>query len=245
MRFIDSHVHLCEYGDPRGVVAAARACETTLVSSGVDLESSLRTLNLAKEHAGVIRPFVGVHPSEAGKEEDLAWVEEALSTADGVGEIGLDPKYADSPMKAQMRVFSELLSAAERAGKPVQVHSRGAESECLDVLSSFRPRAVLLHWFQSEEHLREVGDRGYYVSFGPALLSSGRLQRMVKDHSRALVLVETDGPVPFAALGGASGPSLIPSVVFRIAEIWGTTFQECSTELLANGLAYLGARTKG
>ncbi len=132
MRFIDSHMHVCEYGHPSEVLQAARASGTTLVSSGTDFESSLRTLNLAKEHPGVIRPYVGVHPSEAGKEADLAWVVEALSTADGVGEIGLDPKYAArSPMKAQMRVFSELLSAAEGVGKPVQVHSRGADRYCI------------------------------------------------------------------------------------------------------------------
>jgi TatD DNase family protein len=239
-------MHLCEYQDPEGVVGAAQASKTTLVSSCIDFESSLRTLSLAKEHPEIVVPYVGVHPSKAGKEEDLGWVGEALSKAEGVGEIGLDPKYAaDSPMKSQRRVFTGLLSAAERAEKPVQVHSRGAEADCLEVLSSFRPRAVLLHWFQAEELLRVAGDRSYYVSFGPAIITSAKLQRMVKALDRSLLLVESDGPVPFAALGGAKGPTLIPSVVFRVSEAWGTPFQECAEQVLANSLAYLGARTKG
>ncbi|MDA4123823.1 MAG: TatD family hydrolase [Thaumarchaeota archaeon] len=246
MRFIDSHLHLGEYEDPESVVEAAVALDMVLVSSGIGKASSMRTLALAKEFPQTIRPFIGVHPAEAGKGEGLSWVSEYISSADGVGEIGLDPKYKnESPMEAQLSTFSDLLSAGEASRKPVQVHSRGAEKECLEVLSSFHLGSVQLHWFQGEELLRETEERGYFVSFGPALLSSGRLQRMVQSYPRGLVLVETDGPVPFAALGRASGPTLIPSVVFRISELWGTTFDECAQAVLANSLAYLGSGTKG
>lgn len=246
MRFIDSHLHLSEYPDPRKVIMTAHGCDTLLYSAGVDESSSMTTLRLADSYPAALVPFVGIHPSEAGKSEDLEWVPDALAKAAGAGEIGLDPKYAaSSPMKRQVSVFERQISAAERLGKPVQVHSRGAERECLDVLSSSRVGPVLLHWFQGDALLGEVRDRGYFVSFGPAMILSGKLQRMAASVDPHRILVETDGPVGFAALGGASGPSLIPSAVFSLAQVWNTGFQDARELVLENSLAYVGSRTKG
>ncbi len=246
VRFIDSHVHVSEYRDLAGVLRAARASKILLLSSGVDRESPMSTLRLAKEHPDVVKPFIGVHPSEAGKENDLGWLAGAMARAEGAGEVGLDPKYAEaSPIMAQMAAFREQLTVAERLGKPIQVHTRGAERECLDVLSTFRLKAVLLHWFQGKGELTVAMNSGYYLSFGPSLLYSAKLQRMAKRCNYGQVLAETDGPVPFAALGGANGPTLIPSVVFAISEIWGMTFQNCGETILENGRTYLGTRTKG
>jgi TatD DNase family protein len=89
-----------------------------------------------------------------------------------------------------------------------------------------------------------VKSRGYYVSFGPALLYSRKLQRMASGLDPALVLVESDGPVTFAPLGGAGGPALIPTVVFKLAELWNLTFSEAEDRILRNGLSYLGTGEK-
>lgn len=246
MRFIDSHVHLCQYAAIDTLLRGALSCETILLSSGIDKASSLATLTLASQHSHVVSPFVGIHPSEAGREVDLEWILDALAEASGVGEIGLDPKYAEkSPMRDQLRAFEGQVALAEESGKPVQVHSRGAEKECLDVLSSYSLRSVLLHWFQGEGLLGGARDRGYFVSFGPALIQSRKLQGMAASHDPRLVLAETDGPVRFAPLRGASGPSLVPSVVFSLARVWRKSFEESRELVLANSLAYLGAGTKG
>ena len=134
-----------------------------------------------------MKAFVGVHPSEAGRDEDLNWFESALEGASGAGEIGLDPKYSPlGPQGPQTRAFQAQLAAAERAGKPVQVHSRGAERACLDVLSSFKTRSLLMHWFEGEEFVRDLRDRGYFVSFGPALLYSKKLQRIASSYDPTL-----------------------------------------------------------
>ncbi len=245
MRFVDSHVHLCDCSDPAGVLRAARVCKTLLFSSGVDRMTSIHTLQLGKEYPELVKPFVGVHPSEAGKEEGAAWVADVAPGAAGVGEIGLDPTYSNSPRTAQFETFEAQLAVVKKLGKPVQVHSRGAEKECLDVLSGFALRSVLLHWFQGEGLLRDIRDKGYYVSFGPALLYSKRLQRMVRNCDPGFVLAESDGPVPFAGLGGTSGPTLIPSVVFKLAQIWRTPYRDCGEQLLANSFAYLHGTNKG
>lgn len=211
-----------------------------LLSSSINRASSVETLEIAKSEPSLVKAFLGVHPSEAEAGDDLEWFEEALHEATGAGELGLDPKYTEvSPKSPQMTVFVKQLEAVEKTGKPVQVHSRGAEKECLEVLSSFDVKSVLLHWFQGEAELRAADDRGYFVSFGPALMQSKRLQRMASGLDPAHILAESDGPVTFAHLGGAGGPSLIPTVVFKLAELWKLTFSEAEQRLLRNGLGYL------
>ena len=245
MRFIDSHLHLYAYREHLPSLNLARASGTMLLSSGIDWASSMATLEIAKSEPGLVKAFLGVHPSEAEAGDDLGWFEGALHEATGAGELGLDPKYSEVSSKSpQMATFVRQLEAVEKAGKPVQVHSRGAEKECLEVLSSYDVKPVLLHWFQGEAEQREADDRGYFVSFGPALLCSKRLQRMAFSLDPALVLAESDGPVTFAPLGGAGGPSLIPTVVFALAELWKQTFSEAEERLLRNDLGYLGISGK-
>jgi TatD DNase family protein len=240
VRLIDSHVHLCEYQDYLPSLNLARSSGTMLLSSGINQASSMATLEIARSEPSLVKAFLGVHPSQAEAGDDLEWFEGALHEATGAGELGLDPKYSEvSPKSLQMITFVKQLEAVEKAGKPVQVHSRGAEKECLGVLSSYGLKSVLLHWFQSEAELRAADDRGYFVSFGPALLHSKRLQRMAFSLDPAHVLAESDGPVTFAQLGGAGGSSLVPTVVFKLAELWKLTFSEAERCLLRNDLSYL------
>jgi len=244
MRFIDSHVHLCEYQDHGWVLNMARSSETMILSSGIDKETSLMTLETAKNERAIVRPFVGTHPSEAKRATNLDWFESAVREASGVGEIGLDPSYSEvAPDSTQWKTFVSQLESAERAEKPIQVHSRGAEEKCLEILEGYRLNKVLMHWFESESSLSQVESRGYFTSFGPALLYSKKLQRMASRLDPALVLTESDGPVTFRPLGGAEGPSLIPTVVFKLGELWRLTFSEAEERVLVNGIKYLGEKT--
>jgi len=244
VRFVDSHLHLDGPG-AQSAISLARASGILLLGCGVDRETSEEVVRLASEDQA-LRGFVGVHPSEVLKEPDLKWFPRALERAAGVGEIGLDPKYspcgAGSP---QMKALVAQLQGAKRAGKPVQVHSRGAERECLGALEASGLRSVLMHWFQDEGNLGRVVDRGYFVSFGPSLLYSKKLQRMAASCDHSQVLTETDFPVPFAPLGGVCGPSLVPSVVFKLAEVWGEPFGEVRKTVSRNAARFLGEPEKG
>lgn len=242
MRFVDSHLHL-DSPDAGDIVKFAASAGVLLLGCGVDEKSSRALLELAEGAPGNVRPFVGVHPSEAEGGGDLGWLGEASKKAAGMGEIGLDPSYsAVSRGSAQMRVFQAQIEAAEAEGKPVQVHSRKAEAECLELLGASRVPRVLMHWLESEEALPKAMERGYYVSFGPALLYSRRLQRIAARADLSLVLLESDAPVRYAPLGGAGGPGLVPSVAFRLAELLGEPFQDTLVRCTENSLRFLGEK---
>jgi len=208
--------------------------------------TSSLALRLGEAYPATVKAFVGVHPSEATRTTSFSWLEQLLGRATGVGEIGLDPKYSEvGTGGAQMEAFLTQLRTAQEARKPIQVHSRDAERECLDALDGFDLGAVLMHWFQGEGVLQEVVERGYYVSFGPSLLYSKKLQRMALRCPRGQVLTETDSPVPFGPLGGFHGPSLVPSVVFKLSELWKGGFEETRGALADNAMRFLGLSEKG
>jgi len=239
----DAHVHLSAYPDPEAVVYSAATRGIRLASVCVSPAEAPPSLALRTRHPATLKCFVGVHPSEAASApralEELSPFWEA---ADGVGEVGLDPKYSEvSAASAQMKLFRGQVEVASRTKKPIQIHSRGAEAACLDVLDEYPMGPVLMHWFEGEEVIGRVLSRTRtYVSFGPALLYSKKLQRVALRCPPEAVLVESDGPVAFAALGGADGPGLAPSVAFRLAELWGRSFDEAAVRLSLNAKGYLG-----
>ena len=102
-----------------------------------------------------------------------------------------------------------------------------------------------MHWFESDEALPDALEKGYFVSFGPALLYTKRLQRMAAKASPGQVLLETDSPVPYGPLGGVRGPSLLPSVAFKLAELWRVPFEEARATVESNSMRFLGFAGKG
>jgi TatD DNase family protein len=138
-----------------------------------------------------------------------------------------------------MRLFRAQLDVAERLGKPAQVHSRGAEELCLEVLEGYSLPSLLLHWFEGEQLTDRVFSHPrYFVSFGPALLYSKKILRTAIRCPPERVLVESDGPVSYAPLGRAEGPGLIPSVAFKLAEVWGKSFEDTLFQLSSNATRY-------
>lgn len=238
---LDAHVHLPAYPDPEGVVAAAGRMGVGLVSVTESAGQAPLSLALKERHKG-LRCFLGVHPSEAGKPSGgLEELGPLWGLADGVGEIGLDPKYSQvGKTSPQMDLFVAQVEVAERMRKPLQVHTRDAEGSCLDVLEGRSLGPVLFHWYEGEESLgRALAIPRSFVSFGPAVLYSKKLARIARRCPLEAVLTESDGPVGFAALGGACGPGLVPSVAFRLAEVWGKSLGEAVERLSLNATAYL------
>ena len=240
MRPVDAHVHLPAYQDPSLAIDVARRNGTLLVSCTVNMDEAETNLLLREQYPSTVRCFLGVHPSDATSGRPRERLGALLDRCDGIGEIGLDAKYSDaSPGSAQMETFLDQLELAEKAGKPVQVHSRGSEKLCLEALATFRLRSVLMHWFEGEESLQRLDAAGYFVSFGPALLYSKRIRRVARAVSPDRVLTESDGPVVYKALEGRSGPGLIPSVLFSLAEVKGVAFEEMGRAVEVNLTRFL------
>ncbi len=249
---VDIHIHLTDkdYSNVFPYLKTfLKITDMLLVSVAVDFDSSVESVKLAKEFQGKIIPFVGVHP-QMTEAANLDIFEKFLSKAEssigGIGEIGLDRRLGstDRISGAQRRAFKMQLEVAEKLGKPVSIHSRGTLPEVLEILTSYRLKGVLLHWFAGDvRELNEATSRGYYASFGPAMVYSKNKRRLATLMSSEYILTETDGPVHFGGcFGGRMAlPAFLPSVLFTLASVLRMSYDDTVTLVQRNSERYLGS----
>ena len=244
----DAHVHLTDNsysGYIHHIISSLSMMKIIACSVTVDVETTIRSFDLFNTHRNVIKQFIGIHP-ESSAREDLERFREIfnsnLQSIDGIGEIGLDGTY-DVPIKQQEYVFSAMLELAELTGRPVSIHSRRMLDRVLEMLSSYRIKSVLLHWFAgSKKQLAICMDRRLYVSYGPPLIYSEDKKVLLKNTDRDRFLVETDGPVQYSRCfenKPSISTSCLVSVVASVAYTLGMSYDETVELLKKNSEAYL------
>jgi TatD DNase family protein len=212
----------------------------------MDNQTSKATLELGKR-SPLVLPFIGIHPEKADDNLDsiLDLIKQNSNKISGIGEIGLDKTYVsdEAGFSRQVLVFKELLSLAEKLGKPVSIHSRKTLDEIFSILPSYSIKGVLLHWFSgSKKQLQQAMDLGCYVSYGPALVYAEDKQVLLSLTSHDKILVETDGPVRFSRCFGqkTAQVTFLPSVLFCAAGILNKSYDEMLSITEKNASSYLG-----
>lgn len=253
---IDCHSHLDEKRMVPFLDSLRGGARSSLrvISNSVDIESSRRNLEISREFDSV-SCFVGVHPeifSDSQKtyndvmEERIGEELRKLAmVSQGIGEIGLDPKYGK--MESQRNLFETQLEVAESFPHlPLSIHSRGTLKEIMEILSEFQLRnTILFHWFSGiESELKIVNSKGYYVSFGLPILFSKRLSGLVRSADPKLLLAETDSPIIFQSLSsGLISPFAVSSVLFEMASILSIRFDDMVENNEENAASYLERKT--
>lgn len=251
MRFVDAHIHLSdpEYnGKVESIIEDARKSNVVaLVSNSMNYESSMLSLQLAEQNSGLVYAALGIHPwniqhlssNELEQTLDLIFKQgNRREKVVAIGEIGLDFSYGKEKLKdLQIKVFNEMLQAAEKQSLPVIVHSRRTAPKIMSILSSFNVKKVLFHWFSGPaELLPKILESGYYISEGPPSVYSRRTREVIKLVPLGSLLTETDGPVRFGGpfYGKITTPSFIPQVVRAVAEIKGVEENDVASQILKN-----------
>ena len=151
MKFVDVHVHLSdpEYSDKISqlIADAKHSNVISLISNSMDLETSYKSLQLAKENPNFIYAALGIHPwnsqnlkpNEIEETTNLIIKEADARRIVAIGEVGLDPQYAknEEQQKQQHKAFHEMLLVAEKTHLPVIIHSRGSSEEIMNLLPSY------------------------------------------------------------------------------------------------------------
>ncbi len=199
----DSHCHLQDPefdGDRELAYGRARAQNIGMIVPGYTVESSAKAVEFARDHEAVWA-LVGVHPHDAqtfdGAQRKQIEVLAQDPAVVGIGEIGLDYHYMNSPKEAQTAAFLEQAQLALALGLPISVHSREAEEDTLRILQEVPGIKGVLHCFTgSEEFARALMSLGFYVSFaGPISFKSAHaLRDVVAAVPPDRLLIETDSP---------------------------------------------------
>ena len=165
---------------------------------------------------------VGIHPWQT-LVGDISAIEDSITTADAVGEIGLD--FACSvPREEQMRIFRAQLAIAERVQKPVVLHCVRAFEEVMQTLKNYHLKAVIFHGFiGSKEQAQRAVAEGYYLSFGERTFRSPKTIAAMRSTPLSHLFVETD-----------ESTTPIEEIYTRIAELRGVSVAKLTTATTEN-----------
>ena len=251
LRLIDSHAHLemDHFRDDIEMVisrARERGIEK-IISIGIDVESSIRSLELSKRFEGIYTT-IGFHPHEADRFEDSIIDRLKELSRDpkivGVGEIGLDFFKRYSEISNQVRVFNKMLDLSKELRLPVILHIRDAFEEAISVLKSKgRDRIVgVVHCFSGNYNMaKRFLDMGLYISIPGTITYKGseNLREVVKEMPLDRLLVETDSPFlsPQPMRGKRNEPSFLLYTVEKIAEIRKMDLEELSHRIYQNTIS--------
>jgi len=260
MRYVDAHVHLSdpEYGKhvDNVIEDARRSDVVALVSNSTNLQTSLRSIELAERHPKFVYATVGIHPwnvkgllqNELEQTTDLITSHRRNRGVVAIGEIGLDYKYVNGGkkelMSKQHEIFCRMLRLSEELALPAIIHSRGTTQEIMDILASYNIKKVLLHWFSNPiELLPKIVERGYYITEGPATLFSSDIQEVVRQVPLNSLLTETDGPVRFFKPpfnGEMTTPAVISLIVDAMAKIKREERMQVAEQIYRNFMTFFG-----
>ncbi|MCX8205694.1 MAG: TatD family hydrolase [Candidatus Micrarchaeota archaeon] len=197
---IDAHCHLMDF-KALDIAGWKRSGLEAIVNCGYDLQSSISALELKKIEPEFTYCVVGVSPQKCmgpagealvGGVEELARGNARL--VDGIGEIGLDFHWADTPEKRgwQRKLFKRQIRLAEELGKPIVVHARDATYECIKELDGFKGNVQFHFYSGNEEEAKLIARKGWLISIPP--LKGKARGRTISAVPIECLTAETDGP---------------------------------------------------
>lgn len=256
-RRVDIHAHLNTSdfeADKDEVAKRALNDGTAIINVGTNLETSRAAVQIARSYEEGVYAIVGLHPTEAGADFDLATGFDVAAFREllkdpkvvGVGECGLD--YFHSGEKAkQAELFRAQISLAAEFNKPLMLHIRDAYGDALNILREYPGVRGNVHFFAGTiAEAQQFLDIGFTVSFTGVITfpntakSSAQVSPqyvdLVKQLPLDMIQVETDcpyvAPVPYR--GKRNEPMYVAEVTKKIAEIKGKSLEEVETQILAN-----------
>ncbi|HEX2089263.1 MAG TPA: TatD family hydrolase [Actinomycetota bacterium] len=247
---VDTHCHLflMEESPEDVVLSASEAGVDRLICVGVDVETSNRSVELARQFADVFAT-AGVHPHTASDfDRNARAAIEALASESvvvGIGETGLDYYRQLSPPEDQHRAFRVHIAVSAESGKPLVVHVREAWDDAMRILEEEGAERVVLHCFSGDQSLaKEAATRGYFVSFAGNVTypNAGVLRDAAGVVPADQILCETDSPflTPQAVRGRTNSPANLPLTLAVLADVRDVSVAELTAATAAAAESVFG-----
>lgn len=145
----------------------------------------------------------------------------------GIGETGLDYYYQTTNKVTQILSLEQHILASQQTKLPIIIHTRDAEQDTLDVLSSEIKNyhfPGLIHCFTASKHFaKKMLDLGMYISIAGIVTFKNAidLQEIVRYIPLDRLLIETDSPylAPIPMRGKQNEPAFVQYVAEKIADL--------------------------
>jgi TatD DNase family protein len=242
---VDAHAHIDWYtdalNDALGQIAQHRILT---LSVAMDVPSYLKTKEIARSCSHII-PAFGIHPWEASRYADtLPELDGYLQETPVIGEAGLDFCYVQDKdlYPGQVKVFEYHCAWAQRLSKPMNLHTRGAEREVLEMLRRYGIGRSIIHWYAGPLDLIESYlAAGCYFTVGVDVLSQRISHTIAEILPLDRILLETDNPGGYQWRAHEPGmPDLLLKIMAKTAGIRGMTASELEERLWENWQDFVG-----
>jgi len=258
---IDTHTHLDfkEFNNDREEVIKRYfdGGGEKLINVGCDLNSSIRSCELAKKYENVFAS-AGIHPHDADtvNEHSLEKIEKIVRhyKVIAVGEIGLDYFRNLSPQEKQIEALRLQLELADNHNMPIILHCRDAYNDMLDILKSYKTsdwRGVIHCFSASLEIAEEFLKLGFYIGFTGIVTyykdkmefnGEPEIYKVIKNTPLDKMLIETDCPylAPIPKRGERNEPLFVKYVAEKIARVRKTDFEKIEKATSENAKKLFG-----
>ena len=180
------------------------------------------------------------------REEELLRRDISRHGADAIGECGFDNHWKYGDRKSAMELFMMQAALAEELGVPIIIHTRDADDEIREAISSpsFRCRGIM-HCYSSGPLLMRIAlDKGLFISFSGNVTYKGSdiIRESAKAVPRDRILYETDSPylAPIPMRGKPCRPEYTEYTLSFLAELRGEDREELKGNVLENLYSVLG-----
>lgn len=238
--FIDSHCHLdrlklSDFDNQLDTVIdnASAAKVNQLLCVSVTLEEFPSMVAATASYPQVLLSC-GAHPlnqDEMIDEENLyrlAQHERVIA----IGETGLDYFYAPETRAVQQDSFRKHIRVAQRANKPLIIHTRDAREDTLAIMKEEGADNIggILHCFTESLAMAEAAiEMGFYISFSGIVTfkNAQELRDVAKLIPDDRLLIETDSPylAPVPHRGKQNQPAYVVEVAKHLASIRGQSVE--------------------
>lgn len=248
----DTHAHFddARYDDDRDKLMQTMQEKGVrhIVNVGASLRGCFDSVRLANKY-DFIYPAIGIHPSDSViLEEDEDNFEKvkrmaALKEVVAVGEIGLDYYWDEPDRDIQKKWFRAQLDLARELGKPVNIHSRDAAQDTVDIMKEKHAEEIggIIHCFSYGVEMAKIFlDMGFYLGIGGVVTfkNGKKLKEVVEFTPIDRIVIETDSPYlsPEPYRGKRNNSMYLENVVKTIADIKGLTVDEVKRITYENAL---------
>lgn len=235
-----------------------------MISIWVDIDSSKKSINLAKEYSFVFAS-IWIQPTDSinfkdSIESTIVQLEKLyLNNKDfivWIWECGLDYHWIDSMIKEDLNeiqikdiqriFFRKQIQLAQKYNLPVIIHNRSAKDDTLDILKEENYKNIVFHCYSenydfAKKVLNFAPDAMFSFSWIVTFNSAKEIQETAKKIPLHNIIVETDSPfltpIPYR-WKIENKPELVKYIIEKIIELRDESSDMIKNKILDNSKRY-------